>query len=115
MTRIVIVAVSTLLFLTAGCVTEEGIQQKWDDYVADHNSCQAASDCVSIYPGCPLGCFEAVSASDKSDAEAEAARLVDKYESGGRACDYSCVEPGPLVCEAGHCGFGPAEQPGTNL
>jgi hypothetical protein len=93
-----------LLVAAAGCAPgEEEIQQKWDDFVADHNACSAAADCTLIFPGCPLGCFVAVSADSKSEAELEASELIEAYESGGRGCDYDCLAAGPVACVEGRC------------
>lgn len=93
------------ILLVAGCANEATIQQSWDDWVADHNACEAATDCAVVYPGCPLGCAEAVSAAFESDARAQADRLIRRYERGGRSCAYDCIEPGALVCDDGSCGF----------
>jgi hypothetical protein len=109
--RYVIIAVSLAIFVMFGCVSEERTQEKWDEFVADNNACASADDCAIVYPGCPLGCYTAVSADRRSAAEAKAASLIDGYERSGRACDYSCLEPPPLVCDAGHCGFGERTTP----
>lgn len=106
-----ILVVMTLL-ASAGCVSEEKVEEDWAAYVEEHNACDTADDCAAISPGCPLGCYVAVSAEDVTAAEEEAARLIDRYERSGRACDYSCLETPPLVCEAGHCAFGDRPMPG---
>lgn len=93
------------LFAVLGCVTEEGIQEDWDDWVADHNACATADECVAVYPGCPLGCYAAVASEHEAEAVDHAESLVNRYERGGRACAYSCVEPGALACIDGACGF----------
>src|SRR5215207_2047089 len=78
--------------------SQEDIEAEWDETVAGANACQSAADCVLVSPGCPLGCFAAVNSSKKAEVEAKAADLVDEYESGGMACAYSCIAPGPLEC-----------------
>ncbi|HLM75780.1 MAG TPA: hypothetical protein VK459_23860 [Polyangiaceae bacterium] len=97
-----------LIALSAlGCGrSEEDIQTEWDETVAASSACQSAADCVLVSPGCPLGCFAAVNSAKKAEVEAKAAELIDAYESGGMACVYSCVAPGPLECVSGKCAVG---------
>lgn len=96
-----------LLLCVAGCSpSEEDIQAEWDETVAASNACQSAADCALVSPGCPLGCFAAVNSAKKAEVEARAAELIDDYESGGTACAYSCVAPGPLECTGGKCAVG---------
>ena len=92
----------TLLLLVA-CATEEGIQARWDSFVEDHRACETAEDCVLVYPGCPLGCYEAVAAEHAEEAEVYADRLIGRYEAFGRSCAYDCVEPPDPTCDAGAC------------
>lgn len=103
-------AKGSLLMLVAallGCGrSEEDIQAEWDETVAASNACQTAAECVLVWPGCPLGCFTAVNSSKKAELEAKAAELIDEYESGGVACEYGCVAPGPLECVGGKCTVG---------
>ena len=93
------------LLALVGCVTEQGIQDRWDAWVEDHGACEVPEDCAVVYPGCPLGCYEAVAAEHAAEAEEVADRLIRRYELGGRACAYDCVEAPPLTCDAGTCGF----------
>lgn len=88
------------------CANEEKVSQQWDDYVDEHNSCAAPSDCAVIYPGCPLGCWAAVSSDSVGEAQAKAQQLIDRYERGGRSCAYGCVSTGEVTCEAGRCTVG---------
>jgi hypothetical protein len=67
------------------------------------------ADCAIASASCPLPCFVAVRADRKAAVETKARELVDDYESGGRGCDYGCVEPGPAVCVSGRCRVGEAE------
>jgi len=111
MERGIAAAVKGLILLLAlsafGCGrTEEDIQEEWDETVAASNACQSAADCVLVSPGCPLGCFAAVNSAKKAEVEAKAADLIDAYESGGVACDYSCIAPGPVECSGGRCAVG---------
>lgn len=86
------------------CVTEEGIQERWDAWVDDHDACEVADDCGLVYPGCPLGCYDTVHVDFVEEAEAEADRLITRWERGGRACDYGCMEaPDPVCSDAGEC------------
>jgi hypothetical protein len=34
------------------------------------------------------------------------AELIEDHESGGMACDYDCIAPGPLECVSGRCAVG---------
>ncbi|TNE85913.1 MAG: hypothetical protein EP330_23530 [Deltaproteobacteria bacterium] len=88
-----------------GCASEASVQARWDAFVDEHASCDTVDDCAVVYPSCPLGCYEAVSADAVDEANAEADRLIRAYERGGRGCDYDCdIEPA-LTCDAGRCGF----------
>lgn len=102
MRRPLLLAVITL----ASCVSEETVERRWTAYVEEHNSCETPDDCVIIYPGCPLGCWEAVAAEYETEAQEKAEKLIKQYERGGRACAYGCVSPGPLVCEQNRCTIG---------
>lgn len=97
--------VSVVLF---GCgASEQSVSDRWDDYVDEHNTCIDANDCAVVYPGCPLGCFTAVSSDNVAEAEAEAERLVRAYERWGRRCDYDCLPNISPTCEAGRCDVQP--------
>lgn len=91
------------LSVLVGCASEEAIQEDWDAFVAEHQSCEVAEDCVVIYPGCPLGCFVAVSADAEQEAIDEAEKLISRYERGGRVCMYDCLAAGEPTCDAGVC------------
>ena len=99
-----------LLFLGIICLScarsEEDIQQEFDEVIAASNDCSDASECTLVYPGCPLGCFVAVNTSKETEVEEKAAELIKSYESGGRACAYDCIAPGPLECVSGKCAVG---------
>lgn len=97
----------SLSLLVVGCGrSEEDVQAEWDEIVAASSACQSAAECVLVSPGCPLGCFVAVNSSKKAEVEAKAAELIDDYESGGTACAYGCIAPGPLECVSGKCAVG---------
>jgi hypothetical protein len=86
-----------------GCASEEGVQRRWDAFVAEHSECEFADDCAIVYPGCPLGCFDTVNVEHVEEAEDLADRLIRQYESFGRSCDYDCAEAPDPVCDAGSC------------
>ncbi len=89
-----------------GCgASEEKVGEEWEEFVSEHNACEDADECVAIYPSCPLGCHTAVAAEHEEAAMEKAAQLVSRYERGGRACAYDCIETPPLVCESGRCSF----------
>lgn len=94
---------ATLVCLVAvSCASEARIQAEWDEFVEEHNQCEEVSDCVMVYPECPLGCGTGVNAAHEQEAKDKAAKLIRRYERGGRACDYSCL-PLELVCEDNRC------------
>jgi hypothetical protein len=96
-----------LALAAAGCGrSEEEVQKEFDDFVAASNACQQPADCVLVSPGCPLGCFVAVSSAKKAEVEEKARDLIDEYQAGGQRCDYDCIAPGALLCEAGRCQVG---------
>jgi hypothetical protein len=97
---------AALLATSCGRSAEE-VQEEFNTFVDGANQCTAASDCVLVSPGCPLGCAVAVRADRKADVEARARDLISQYERGGARCDYECVGVGPLACTAGRCAFGP--------
>jgi hypothetical protein len=92
------------VFVVAGCLpaSEQSIQEEWEEWVAEHDTCAVAEDCVLVYPGCPLGCWAAVSVDAEQEATDLAADLIDDYERGGASCDYSCVQA-EATCDAGTC------------
>lgn len=99
---------ATLLIsgLLAGCaVSAETIQEQFDAYVAEHQTCEGPGDCEVIYPGCPLGCWAVVSEDDAEEAQDYAEQLISQYERGGRSCDYSCAEPSEVDCIEQTCTF----------
>jgi hypothetical protein len=111
MAKLTITVKAVLLLLAlpilAACGrSEDDIRAEWDETVAAANACQSAADCALVSPGCPLGCFAAVNTAKKAEVEAKAAELIDDYESGGAACAYDCIAPGPLECASGKCEVG---------
>lgn len=93
--------------LVTGCVlfapSEEDVQADFRDYVDGANSCTSTDECAYASAGCPLGCQVAVRKDRVGDVENKARELIDDYESGGRACDYGCVQPLGVTCRAGRC------------
>jgi hypothetical protein len=98
-------AIVITALLGACGISEERAEDQWSAFVEEHNECTDVSECAIVYPGCPLGCYEAVAQEHVSEAQTEAQRIIDKYERGGRACAYSCAEAPSLVCENQRCGF----------
>lgn len=89
--------------LAACAPSAEEIKQDFEEVVAESNACTEAAECVTVSPGCPLGCFVAVHRDHEAAVKAKAVELLQSYESGGVSCDYSCLPPGPLSCKAGRC------------
>lgn len=95
----------TLFFLLplAGCLSSDAAGDRWDDWVDEHNSCEAPEDCVVVYPGCPLGCGSAVNADYEDEANDKADDLVSRYEMPGRSCDYDCMADRGADCVDSVC------------
>jgi hypothetical protein len=91
-----------LFSFTACSVSESEVQEEWDEFVSQNNSCETVDDCVMLWPGCPLGCGSAVSADAEVQAKSLAESLLDRYERGGQSCDYDCAEL-VLACEDQTC------------
>jgi hypothetical protein len=97
----------SLPLAAVGCGrSEEDVQKEFDAFVAEANACQQDADCVLVSPGCPLGCFVAVSSAKKAEVEEKARELIDEYQAGGQRCDYDCIAPGAITCAAGRCQVG---------
>lgn len=94
-----------LVFLELSCSapSEAEIQAEFNSVVAHNNSCSVPCDCEIISPGCPLGCWVAVRRAAATDVTNKAKKLIDDYESGGRACNYECVERPVAGCVGGRC------------
>jgi hypothetical protein len=105
MKRIVI----AMLFVLVGC-SEEVVTQDWETFVAENNACEVAEDCVVVFPGCPLGCFDAVNKEAEEAANQKAEELIGLYEAGGRACAYGCLAHDAPTCEAGKCSVQASEE-----
>ena len=103
-------ALAALASLVFGCVSEEGAERRWSNFGGEHNGCETLDDCAVVYPGCPLGCWDAVATEHVDDANAKAEEIIKSYERGGRSCAYSCLAAPPLVCDDGTCGFGERDE-----
>ena len=92
-----------LLLLLFACPSETSVQSAIDDA----KSCTTADECVDVGSQCPFGCNIVVNKTE----EAHIRELLDQYAKSqvGSACMYDCIMVGPIVCEAGQCGRGPAD------
>lgn len=77
--------------------SEQEIKREFSGFVAEHQRCEADSDCALVSTGCPLGCAVAVQVAAAGETQQLARELIEDYESGGRACQYDCA----VVCGAG--------------
>ncbi|MCB9675342.1 MAG: hypothetical protein H6737_09515 [Alphaproteobacteria bacterium] len=95
------------LVLLAGCpISSERAAERWDTWVDTHADCEQTSDCVVIFPGCPLGCATTVAAEHEEASLEEARRIVAAYERVGRTCEYDCIAPPDPTCsDEGRCVF----------
>lgn len=94
---ITLLATVGIVVLTSACVSEEEVE----DEMSAANYCENVDECVEIFPGCPLGCWEFVNA-----AEEERIRdLIDKYfdQQSGETCLYDCAGHGEVACTDGRC------------
>lgn len=95
-----LLGLSTLM----GCApSEEDVKREFSEEVARSNACEQASDCVSVSPGCPLGCYVAVNVAHRERVERKARELIEGYESWGRQCAYECIEPPEITCVDHKC------------
>ncbi|MEM6930229.1 MAG: hypothetical protein AAF602_25035 [Myxococcota bacterium] len=86
------------------CTTLVEVQSDWEGYLQRLPACDVDEDCVVIEPGCPLGCYTSVPASNRVEAETFAEELVDRYDTVLRPCVYECSEPPPIaICQMGSC------------
>lgn len=78
------------------CVTEGRIE----DELEEANYCEATDECVSVYPGCPLGCERLINTHERERIES----LIERYHKTHRdTCVYDCVGLVNIRCEAGRC------------
>jgi hypothetical protein len=104
-----LVAVGAVLSALGGCApSEEEVMAEFDEFLATRVACDAVDDCVLVFPGCPLGCAVGVNRGAAGEVEQKAEELIADYESGGRSCDYECLQLEP-ACEAGRCEAVPVE------
>jgi hypothetical protein len=82
--------------------SEEDIRADFKAYVAAHDQCATVTDCVLVFPDCPLGCYAAVNVGAKDAAEAKAAALVAEYRQDHGTCVYEC-SAAIADCVANHC------------
>jgi hypothetical protein len=100
-------AVAPLFF---GCAaSEESVQADFGAFVGERNSCEEDAECMIGSYGCPLGCGTAINRKYEDEVAEEAARLIKKYERGGRSCAYGCLAEGEPLCDAGTCVIGEAK------
>jgi hypothetical protein len=69
--------------------------------IVEAGRCNTDADCTTLMPGCPFGCFRAVSRSSSTDV---LERDIAAYNQACSECAYRCrpVEA-PPTCQAGAC------------
>ncbi len=93
-------ALATILFATIGlalgCLSEEDVEAA----IEDAGYCTESSECVVIYPGCPLGCYAAVNTAEVGAIE----KKIEKFhKQQGSECLYDCATHADPFCENGQC------------
>ncbi len=92
-----------VLTLLVSCATATSVQQRWDRFLADRDTCEVEEDCTLVYSGCPLGCYDPVAVDHLEEAEAFAETLIGRYEAAGHSCTFGCPVPPEVTCAAGRC------------
>lgn len=104
------------MFLLAllSCASKGALQEEWGAFVEQHQSCEVDTDCVLVYPGCPLPCVDVISSDAVLDANKTANGLIARYEKFGRNCRYECAAYGTAYCDDGTCAISDErpEEPG---
>ena len=80
----------------------ERANAEWDEYVATHNTCETADDCVVIPTGCEISCYDAVASDSEEEALAEAARVKELAREANQDC-AACGPAGEPRCEENVC------------
>ena len=80
----------------------ERANAEWDEYVATHDTCATADDCVVIPTGCEISCYDTVSSDSEDEALAEAARVKELAYDANQDC-AACGPAGEPRCEENVC------------
>ena len=100
---IVVALVSAQLVAGCSASSESDVRSEFNAYVAERNQCATSSECTTISPGCPLGCFVAVPVSQAANVEQKARDLIADYERSGTSCEYLCARSYGAICQGGGC------------
>ena len=85
--------------------SEEDVQADFARIVESSNRCELDGDCVSVSPGCPLGCGVSVNRAQAAKVLARGHALIADYERYGRSCEYDCSGFGEPACVEQRCTF----------
>ena len=80
--------------------------QEFQAFVSKNQACSADDQCELIMPGCPFGCYAAVSASAKPAVQK---KLADLHAQMQPRCAYRCIGPPKVECQKGVCSLREAE------
>ena len=97
---------ATMLLAASACggsLSEEEAREEFDMAVRQANACRTVDDCVLVMPGCPLGCWAAVSSGAEAQIEETAAELIAEHNSDGTGCAYRCPASPAIQCVENAC------------
>jgi len=78
------------------------LRPAFEKLVSEHNGCLHSPDCAVVAPGCPLGCYVAVSRSDVPMIESRGRELVEGNGPDCR-CMYKCPPEPRSSCTNERC------------
>ncbi len=87
-------------------MTEQELIDEFMVLTKKANFCASNSDCVNVYPECPLGCGTPVNKSKALIVKTQAKKyraLISELTN--TECNYMCVSQGPVFCVKNTCQF----------
>ena len=84
----------------SGPHSEDAHMEQFQRMMQQNQACEKDSDCELIMPGCPFGCYAAVSATSKESVQK---KLADLHKRLSPRCVYRCVGPPTVECRQRSC------------